>query len=294
MSRAISRLSLNQWTIRNAGVREAADGCVRHGIGAIGLWREHVAETGLSATAKLLGDTGLRVSSLCRGGFFGRPDWLADNRAAVDEAAALGAACLVLVPGGLPEVRSDNSNKSGGGGGRLRYARDHVAAALAELVPYAAARGVRLAIEPMHPVYCADRGVVSTLKQALDLAAPHPAGAVGVVVDTFHVWWDPELPAQIARAGRENRIAGYQVSDFLCPLPADVLLGRAMMGDGVIDFAPITEAVTRAGYQADIEVEIFNAEVWAARPDDVLATMTERFSALIAPSAEAPRSTLKP
>ncbi|MBO0803872.1 MAG: sugar phosphate isomerase/epimerase [Nocardiopsaceae bacterium] len=286
-------------------------------MGAIGLWREHVADFGLAATEKLVRDAGLRVSSLCRGGFFGRPGWLADNRAAIDEAAELGAACLVLVPGGLP---TDNSNNRGGGGGtgsgggtgggsgngggrteprpgsladnsnkpraargRLAEAREGVADAVAELVPYAARRGVRLAIEPMHPMYCADRGVVSTLGQALDMAGPHPAEAVGVVVDTFHLWWDPEAEAQIARAGREGRIASFQVSDFLCPLPADVLLGRAMMGDGVIDFGPLCEAVAEAGYRGDVEVEIFNAAVWAADPDAVLATMKERYAALIAP-----------
>lgn len=270
------RLSLNQRTIRNAGVREAVTGCARHGIEAIGLWREPVAAFGLDATVTLVREAGLRVSSLCRGGFFGRPGWREDNRAAIDEAAALGAACLVLVPGGL----ADNSNKRGA----LTGAREQVAAAIAALVPYAEARGVRLAIEPMHPVYCADRGVVSTLKQALDLAAPHPAATVGVVIDTFHLWWDPEVEAQIARAGREDRIAGFQVSDFLCPLPADVLLGRAMMGDGIIDFGPLAQAVAAAGYRGDVEVEIFNAVLWAADPDTVLATMKDRYAALIAPA----------
>lgn len=300
---AMRRLSLNQWTVRNVGVREAVEGCARHGIGAIGLWREHVAAFGLDATAKLVDEAGLRVSSLCRGGFFGRPGWLEDNRTAVDEAAGLGAACLVLVPGGLDpgsRLPGDNSNKlrnegphAGGkshadgtslASGRLAAARERVAAAVAELVPYARERGVRLAIEPMHPVYCADRGVVSTLKQALDMAAPHPAEAVGVVVDTFHLWWDPEVTEQIARAGREDRIASFQVSDFLCPLPADVLLGRAMMGEGVIDFGPLCEAVTKAGYRGDVEVEIFNADVWAADPDEVLATMKERYARLVAPA----------
>ena len=131
-------------------------------------------------------------------------------------------------------------------------------------------------------MYCADRGVLSTLRQALDLAAGYPAGAVGVIVDTFHLWWDPEVGDQIQRAGREGRIAGYQVSDFLMPLPADVLLGRAMMGDGVIDFEPLCQAVTAAGYQGDIEVEIFNADVWAADPDDVLARLKDRYETLIA------------
>jgi sugar phosphate isomerase/epimerase len=216
-------------------------------------------------------DAGLRVSSLCRGGFFGRPGWLDSNRAAIDEAAELGAACLVLVVGGLP----DNSKKLGA-------ARAHMADAIAALAPYAEERGVRLALEPMHPMYCADRGVLSTLRQALDLGAGYPSQAVGVIVDTFHLWWDPEVGDQIQRAGREDRIAGYQVSDFLMPLPADVLLGRAMMGDGVIDFEPLCHAVHAAGYIGDIEVEIFNADVWAADPDDVLARLKDRYEALIA------------
>lgn len=260
----MSRLSLNQWTTRRWPVAEAISGCVRHGIPAIGLWREHVAERGLPETAKLVRDAGLRVSSLCRGGFFTRPGWREDNRRAVDEAAALGAACLVLVPGGLPEGSRD-----------LAGARAQVADALAELAPYASEHGVRLAVEPMHPMYCADRSVVSTLEQALSLAPP----GVGVTVDCFHVWWDPSALTQIARAA--GRIASFQVCDFLSPLPADVLLGRAMMGDGVIDFGPLCAAVEAAGYTGDIEVEIFNADVWAADPDEVLALMKRRYAELI-------------
>ena len=279
----LPRLSLNQWTIRPATVPEAAAACARHGIGAIGLWREHVADFGLTRTAKLMTDTGLRVSSLCRGGFFSRPGWRDDNRAAIDEAAALGAACLVLVPGGLPAVNPPADPPTADNSKKLPQARQHVTDAIAELVPYARQRQVRLAIEPMHPMYCADRGVVSTLKQALDMAAPYPPEAVGVVIDTFHLWWDPDLGDQIQRAGEENRIASFQVSDFLSPLPADVLLGRAMMGDGVIDFAPIIERIAGTGYQGDIEVEIFNADVWATAPDDVLATMRDRYATLIAP-----------
>ncbi|MEU8092164.1 MULTISPECIES: sugar phosphate isomerase/epimerase [Micromonospora] len=270
----LAKLSLNQRTTQRWSVAQAVDGCVRAGIPAIGLWREPVAEIGVPAAARLVTDAGLRVSSLCRGGFLtaaddaGRAAALADNRRAIDEAAALRAACLVLVVGGLPPGSRD-----------LAGARQRVADALAELAPYAAARGVRLALEPLHPMYCADRAVLSTLGQALDVAEAFPAEQVGVVVDTFHVWWDPDVWRQIARAG--TRIASFQICDFLTPLPADVLLGRGMMGDGHIDFPPLRRAVEAAGYSGDVEVEIFNAEVWATDPDQVLATMTARYVDLV-------------
>jgi sugar phosphate isomerase/epimerase len=269
----ISRLSLNQRTVRRWGVRQAIEGCLRHGIDAIGLWREPVADLGLTVSAALIKDAGLRVSSLCRGGFFAQPGWLDDNRAAIDEAATLGAPCLVLVVGGLPDGDRD-----------LIATRARMSDAIAALAPHAAEADVRLALEPMHPMYCADRGVLCTLGQALDVAAPHPPDSVAVMLDTFHLWWDPDVRAQIARAGRERRIAGLQVGDFLRTLPADVLLGRAMMGDGVIDFGPLCGAVTAAGYTGDVEVEIFNADIWAADPNDVLAVMKERYASLIVPA----------
>ncbi|WP_089153965.1 sugar phosphate isomerase/epimerase family protein [Micromonospora sp. NBS 11-29] len=270
----LAKLSLNQRTTERWSVREAVDGCVRAGIPAIGLWREPVAEIGVPAAAKLVADAGLRVSSLCRGGFLtaaddaGRAEALADNRRAIDEAAGLGTDCLVLVVGGLPPGSRD-----------LPGARRRVADALAELAPYAGERGVRLALEPLHPMYCVDRAVLSTLGQALDLAEAFPVAQVGVVVDAFHVWWDPDVWRQIARAGA--RIASFQVCDFLTPLPADVLLGRGMMGDGHIDFPPLRRAVEAAGYTGDTEVEIFNAEVWATDPDRVLATMVARYVELV-------------
>ncbi|MEV6815124.1 sugar phosphate isomerase/epimerase family protein [Micromonospora sp. NPDC051296] len=269
----LAKLSLNQMTTKSWSVREAVAGCVRAGIPAIGLWREPVAEIGVAAAAKAVADAGLRVSSLCRGGFLtasgdaGRAA-LDDNRRAIDEAAGLGTDCLVLVVGGLP-----------GGSRDLPGARQRVADAVAELAPYAGERGVRLALEPLHPMYCADRAVLSTLGQALDLAERFPVEQVGVVVDTFHIWWDPDVWAQITRAGA--RIASFQVCDFLTPLPADVLLGRGMMGDGHIEFAPFQRAVEAVGYTGDTEVEIFNADVWATDPDQVLATMKQRYVDLV-------------
>jgi Sugar phosphate isomerases/epimerases len=266
----LAMLSLNQATTQHWTVRQAVEGCVRAGIGAIGLWRAPVANAGLTETARMVADAGLRVSSLCRGGFLTALDpvtrrvALDDNRRALDDAAALGAACLVMVVGGLPEGDRD-----------LVGARNRVAEAVTELAPCAGEHGVRLALEPLHPMFCADRAVLSTLKQALDLAELFPADQVGVVVDTFHLWWDPEVWEQIARA--KGRIASFQVCDFLTPLPADVLLGRGMMGDGQINFPPFVSAVAAAGYSGDVEVEIFNAEVWASDYDEVLALMKARY-----------------
>lgn len=270
----LGRLSLNQRTTANWSLGEAIVGCVDAGIGSIGVWREPVAEVGLGTARRMLDDAGLRVSSLCRGGFFTDPatfdDALAENYRAIDEAAALRAETLVLVAGGLPVGDRD-----------IVAARARAIDAIARLVPYAQEREVNLAIEPMHPIFAAERGVVSTLAQALDIAELFAPDEVGVVVDTFHVWWDPDVLAQIERA--RNRIASYQICDWITPLPADTLLSRGMMGDGHIDFAGITRAVAAAGYTGDVEVEIFNADVWAADGQDTVATITRRYTDLVQP-----------
>ena len=275
----LDRFSLNQATVKYADLETAVRVTVDAGIPAIGLWREPVAAYGLAASAALVRDAGLRVSSLCRGGFFtvsegpARRAAIDDNRTAIDEAAALGAPALVLVAGGLPAGSRD-----------LIGARSMVADALAELAPHAAAAGVTLAIEALHPMYVSDRAVVSTLGQALDLAAPFDASVVGVVVDTFHLWWDPELAEQIARAGREGRIASYQVCDWVTPIAADPLLSRGIPGDGHIDFAAFTTLVRDAGYGGDIECEVFRQEIWDADPGPVAARAAAAYRALIAPS----------
>jgi sugar phosphate isomerase/epimerase len=264
------RLSLNQATVNTLSVPEAVDLCVTHEIEAIGLWREHVARAGLAAAAAAVRAAGLRVSSLCRGGFFTHADpaarraATADNKAAIAEAAAVGAGILVLVSGGLVPGSRD-----------IGLARRMVADAIGELVPVAQSHGVRLGIEALHPVFAADRCVITRLGEALDLAEAFPADAVGVVVDTYHVWWDAALAADIARAG--DRIVSYQVCDWILPLPADTLLGRGHVGDGHIDFPPITAAVTAAGYTGDIEVEIFNQAIWSAPAAKTAALVRERF-----------------
>ncbi|GAA1497963.1 sugar phosphate isomerase/epimerase [Paeniglutamicibacter kerguelensis] len=275
-----SRLSLNSATTKKLTLPQVIDACVAAGIPAIGPWRDRVAEVGVENAARLIKDAGLRVSSLCRGGFLTAPDAegqaaaLADNRAAILEAVALETTELFLVVGGLAPGEKD-----------VIAARNRVAERLADLVPFAVEHGIRLVLEPLHPMYAADRALISTLGQALDLAAPYDASAVGVAVDTFHVWWDPDLKSQIERAGRENRIASYQVCDFNLPIAADALLSRGMMGDGVIDFATIGGWVRDAGYTGDIEVEIFNQDIWDSDADAVLATMKERYARLVVPHA---------
>ncbi|QFS91356.1 Xylose isomerase-like TIM barrel [Mycobacterium sp. THAF192] len=272
MSAWCDRLSLNTMTTKGWTLREAVEATAAAGLPAIGVWRDRVAEAGVDEAAKIVRDNGLRVSTLCRGGFLTGLDdpgaILDDNRRAIDEAAALGTHELVMVVGGLV-------------GRDLVGARARVAERLADLVPYAVERDVRLALEPLHPVFCAERAVISTLGQALDLATPFPAHAVGVVIDTFHVWWDPELAESVARAGAAGRISSYQICDWLVPMAADPLVSRGMMGDGVIDFAAITALVDQAGYRGDIEVEIFNETVWATDGVAVLETMKERYRDLV-------------
>lgn len=260
-------LSLNLETVHQLDLPAAVDACVAGGIGAVGVWRHRVDEIGVARARALLDGAGLRVSSVCRGGFFTSAGAERDNLAAIEQTAELGADLLVLVSGGLPAGSRD-----------LAGARQRVVDGIAAMVRPAERLGVRLAVEPLHPMFCADRCVVNSLGQAVDIASRFPADVVGVVVDSYHVWWDPNVLADIRRAG--PRIFGYQLSDWCVPLPDDTLLGRGHIGDGVIDFAPLTDAVRAAGYSGDVEVEIFNADVWATPAAETIATVRERFAAL--------------
>jgi sugar phosphate isomerase/epimerase len=264
-------LSINLATVREQwSLREAVEACARHGIGAIDPWRDQVAATGLDEAVRIIRANGMRVTGYCRGGMFpgvdaaARAAALDDNRRAIDEAAALGAECLVLVVGGLPKGTRD-----------LGAARAMVAEGLAALLPHARASRMPLAIEPLHPMYAADRACVNTLSHALDLCDALGDG-VGVAVDTYHVWWDPELEAQIARAGA--RILAHHICDWLVPT-RDLLLDRGMMGDGVIDFPRIRGWIQAAGYRGTQEVEIFSAADWWKKPgDEVLTACIERYN----------------
>lgn len=264
--RPAPRLSLNQASIPGWTVPEAVEGCAREGVAWIALWRDRIAEVGLERAARAVRDAGLGVSSVCRGGWFCAPDAGGraarrdDNRRAVEEASALGARTLILVCG--PAADRD-----------LDAGRRHVEEAIAELAPFARSHGVSLAIEPLHPMYCGDRSVVVTLGQALTMAGRAGTG-VGVAVDVYHVWWDPAVWDCIDAA--RGRVEGFHVNDWLVPTP-DMLNGRGMMGDGVIELRRFREAVDHAGYDGPIEVEIFNADLWKLAPEDALRLIVGRY-----------------
>ena len=265
-------LSINTATLRRQWtLPQIVDGCARHGIRGISPWRDQVAKAGLNDSARAIRDAGLVVTGYCRGGMFTAADAAGlraardDNRRAVDEAAALSARCLVLVVGGLPTGSRD-----------LCGARSMVRDGLAELLDYARAARMPLAIEPLHPMYAADRACVNTLAQALDLCeslAPDDGNALGVAVDVYHVWWDPKLDAQIARAG--SRLLAYHLCDWLVPT-TDLLNDRGMMGDGVIELPQIRASMTAAGYRGFHEVEIFSHRWWREDPDQVLSICKAR------------------
>jgi sugar phosphate isomerase/epimerase len=263
----LSRLSLNQITTDQLSLREAVAGCVRFGIPTISLWRNKVADTGLHESENIVRDAGLNVSSLCRGGWFPasspseRQQRLDDNRRAIEEAAALGTDVLVLVCG--PAVDKD-----------LPTARAYIEEAIASLLPFAADHGIRLAIEPLHPMFAGDRSAIVTLQQANDMVHRLAHPYVGVIVDVYHVWWDPEIAAQIANAA--GHILGFHVSDWLVPTP-DMVQGRGMMGDGVIDLRHLRSMVDATGYAGPIEVEIMNRTLWQMPGDDLLRLMCDRF-----------------
>src|SRR5580765_5905978 len=272
-------LSLNTATLRKQGDLTAIiEACARHGIRAIDPWRDQVAAIGLERAVRAVRDAGLELSGYCRGGMFSsdaahRIEMRDDNRRAVDEAKALGAPCIVLVAGGLPQYSRPGSAPSKD----IAAARAEVHDGIAGMLEYARQAGMPLAIEPLHPAYAADRACVNTTKQALDICDALDAqrtGALGVALDVYHIWWDPELQGQIARAGKDHLLA-FHVCDWLVPTK-DILNDRGMMGDGVIDIRPVRAAVEAQGFEGYSEIEIFSEDWWKKPMDEVLRTCIER------------------
>ena len=269
---SVQGLSINLATVsRQFGFAAAVDACLAQGITAIAPWRDQVAAIGLDEAVRIIKANALQVTGYCRGGMFPASDKIGlaaaidDNKRAIDESAALGADCLVMVVGGLPGTSKD-----------IEAARAMVADGLAAILPYARACKVPLAIEPLHPMYAGDRACVNTLEQALDLCDALGAG-IGVAIDVYHTWWDPKLRSQIARAGRNGQILAHHICDWLVPT-RDLLLDRGMMGDGVIDLKQIRGDIERAGFHGPQEVEIFSSENWWKRPgEEVIATCIDRY-----------------
>ncbi|MFL5317681.1 MAG: sugar phosphate isomerase/epimerase family protein [Microvirga sp.] len=277
-------LSLNTATVRKQGdLLAIIEACARHEVRAISPWRDQVAAVGLDRAARAVKDAGLKLSGYCRGGMFPadgahRGEARDDNRRAVDEAAALGSPCLVLVVGGLPQFSRPGSAPSRD----LPAAHAQVEDGIAELLEYARAASMPLAIEPLHPMYAADRACVNTLKHALDLCDrldPQARGGLGVALDVYHVWWDPELSAEIRRCGRERMLA-YHVCDWLVPT-RDLLLDRGMMGDGVIDLRRIRGEVEALRFAGFVEVEIFSNDWWSRPMDEVIETCIARHRTVV-------------
>jgi sugar phosphate isomerase/epimerase len=268
---ALERLSLNQISVDRVGLPAAAAACLAAGIGWLGVWRHKLVDLGAPAAARLVRDAGLRVSSLCRGGMFPaatrdeRQRRLDDNRRAIDEAAELGTDVLCLVCGPAPDRDLDG-------------ARRMVDEGIVALLPYARERGVRLGVEPLHPAFAADRSVVVTLRQANEIVERVADPSVGLIVDAYHVWWDPELYAQISRSS--GRILGFHASDW-APGVADPFLGRQLPGDGVIELRRMRLAVEAAGYAGPIEVELINPALWALPTDELVSRIRERYTLVV-------------
>ena len=278
-------LSINTATVRAQWpLDRIITECAARQIRAISPWRDQVAAVGIDKVAALLRDTGIALSGYCRGGKYpastaaGRSAALDDNRRAVDEAKLLNAACLVLVVGGLPGALTGRAEHKD-----IASSRNEVRDGIAATLEYALSVGMPLAIEPLHPMYAADRACVNTMEQALDLCDlldPAMTGALGVAVDVYHVWWDPKLQGQIARAGA-RRLLAFHVCDWLVPT-RELLNDRGMMGDGVIDLPRIRGWVEAAGFAGYSEVEIFSAENWWKRDGaEVLDTCIARHRSVV-------------
>lgn len=278
MDESLQRCALNQATVEYADLMTAVEAATQAGIPGIGLWRRQVEDVGQKQAVSLLRSSGLRVTSLCRGGFFTQVDdhartaALDDNRRAIELAEAVGACELVLVPGGIEP------------GDNIADARQRVRSALESLADDAIAAGIRLSVEPMHPMFAADRGVVSTLGQALDLVTDLPVRAASVVVDSYHVWWDPDLPNQIARADREGRIGVVQVGDWQGIIDGDTLRSRAIPGEGCIDFDWFVSLIDQTSFDGLIEHEVFNEALWIDDPFHVAERVAAAHRRLVAPA----------
>jgi sugar phosphate isomerase/epimerase len=266
-----SRLCIHTMTTKPWTLLEAVEGYVRAGVPAITIWRQHIEPYGATEAGRILGDSGLKVVSLCRGGFFPATSALAreearnDNRRAIDEAFAIGAPLVVLVCGAVPGIP-------------LNEARQQILDGIAAVLPHAKAAGVKLAIETLHPMYADTRSAVNTLEQANNMVFALNSHWVGVTVDVYHCWWDPMLKSEIERAGAN--IFSFHVCDWRVPT-RDILNDRGMMGEGCIDIRGIRAWVEKAGFGGFIEVEIFSTQYWSWDQGKLVERIKDAFLASV-------------
>jgi sugar phosphate isomerase/epimerase len=272
----MQRFAINTATLGfQCPIERSIDAIAAAGFGGIAPWRREIEGHDVSIIAKRIRDAGLKVTGYCRSTYLpsltleGLKANIESNRRALDDAAVLGANSFVIVVGGLPKGSKD-----------IAAARAHVIEGTVQLLEYGRSLGVKIALEPLHPVYTAERSCLTLLSEALDMCQQIEGSVatpmLGVCLDVYHIWWDPNLKRDIARAGLVKRIFGFHVCDWLVPT-ADVLNDRGMMGDGVIDIPSIRTEVEKAGYLGLIEVEIFSAQNWWKRPvAEILKVCGER------------------
>lgn len=270
----LRRFAINQITTRDWTLAQAVDGYARQGVAGIGVWMEYLDVAGVRQGARLIRDAGLFVPCLCTSAWVNIADHtgfdaaIAENRRRLDAAAEIGAQCLVIVPGGLATGEKD-----------LAAARSRVLDALARLLPYAREVGVKLGIEPLHPMYAADRSCLNTFSDCLDICLSLGEGT-GIVADTYHCWWDPGFVPGLRRAGAEN-ILTFHLCDWLVPT-RDVYHDRGMIGDGVVDFATYRTVLDEIGYEGPFEIELFSKFDWWLRDgDETVAISIERCAPLV-------------
>ena len=254
--RDFSRLCLHTMTTRPWALEEAVSRYAAAGVKGITVWRSALEGRSPAAAGELIRDHGLAVVSLCRGGFFpadsaeGRARAIDDNRRCVDEAAELGAPLIVLVCGSAPGLT-------------LEQSREQIAEGIAGVLPHAAASGVKLAVEPLHPMYAADRSAVNTMGQARSICGRLKSPWLGIAVDVYHTWWDDRLEDEIRDSGREGTLFAFHICDWRTPM-TDVLEDRGIMGEGCIPVRRIRGWVEQAGFRGFNEVEIFSRRLWAS------------------------------
>ena len=265
----LSRLCIHTETVKPLDIKYVANKFKERGISCVSIWRNTLEEIGPRAAGKMMREHGVEIASLVRGCFFPsvdpdrRKDAILQNKEAINEAAELGAPLLVLVCGADPAQD-------------LVASREQIAEALRAIIPYAQESGIKLGIEPLHPMYADTRSAINTLRQANDLAERFNSPWLGVVVDLYHTWWDPELKVQIERCGKLGKIFAYHVCDWKVPTK-DMLTDRGLMGEGCIPVSRITGWIEEAGFKGPVEVEIFSEKYWSMDQEDYIELIKESF-----------------